>query len=151
MGRRRIAISTVLASVAAIATIAVIASAGSAQSPTGTTLNLVSKSVNSIGFGFNHAPRPGDRIGFGSKYTGAQTGYDRGICTFVTKKQALCTVQVKLSTGSLSAQGFVTGAKQKDNPFIVTGGTGAYNGARGTAFVTDVSNSTSNIRVELLP
>jgi hypothetical protein len=151
MGRRSIAIPTILASFVAVAAIAVIASAGSAQSPAGTTLNLVSKSENKVGFGPNHAPRPGDRVGFGSRYTSGETGYDRGICTFVTKAQALCTVEVKLSKGTLTAQGFVTEAKQKDNPFIITGGSGAYDGARGTAFVTDVSDTTTDIRVELLP
>jgi hypothetical protein len=151
MGRRHIAVSAVLASVAAIATIAVVASAGSAQSPSGTTLNLVSKSVNNIGFGPNHAPRPGDRIGFGSTYSGDQPGYDRGICTFVTKHQALCTVLVKLANGMISAQGFATDAKQVNNIYVITGGTGAYNGARGTATVNDVNATTTNIKVELLP
>ena len=151
MGRRRIAISAVLTSVAAIATVAVLSATGSAQSPAGTTLNFVTKSDNSVGYGPNHAPRPGDRVGFGNNYTGAQAGYDRGTCTFLTRHQALCVVQVKLSNGQLSAQGFVTDKKLTNAPFTITGGTGAYNGARGTAFVTNVSDTTTDIRVELLP
>jgi hypothetical protein len=36
-------------------------------------------------------------------------------------------------------------------PFAITGGTGAYDGARGTARVTDVSSSTTDVRITLLP
>jgi hypothetical protein len=33
----------------------------------------------------------------------------------------------------------------------ITGGTGAYDGARGTALVTDTSSSTTTVDVTLLP
>jgi hypothetical protein len=36
-------------------------------------------------------------------------------------------------------------------PIAVVGGTGAYNGARGTAFATDVSSSKTTLVVDLLP
>jgi hypothetical protein len=35
-------------------------------------------------------------------------------------------------------------------PVAITGGTGAHNGARGTAFATDVSATSSTIDIELL-
>jgi hypothetical protein len=141
----------VAAGVASVATVAVIATTGSAQSSPPTKLHLVDTTQNSVGFFPRNKPRQGDRFGFGNKTSGDDTGVDRGICT-VIGSEALCIVQVKLSKGTLSAQGTVklTG-RAKNNPFTVTGGTGAYDGARGTALVTDVNSKTSNIDVTLLP
>ena len=36
-------------------------------------------------------------------------------------------------------------------PFAITGGTGAYDGARGTALVTDVNSKTTDIQITLRP
>jgi len=147
MSRTSIALAT---GVAAIATAVVIATAGSAQGPAPTSLHLVDTNQKSVGFGPNHKPRQGDRFGFGAKVTGDDTGFDRGFCTIIGK-QALCTVQVQLSKGTLTAQGFVPAGRANKVPFAITGGTGAYDGARGTALVTDVNSTTTDIQVTLQP
>ena len=141
--------TTLAAGVAALATAGVIATSGSAQAPAGTTLHLVAKSQKGIGFFPKHRPRQGDRIGFGDKVTGDDTGLDRGVCT-VIGRGLLCTIQVQLSKGTLSAQGMLP-QRSHNTPVAIVGGTGAYNGARGTAFATDTSATSSTIDVELLP
>jgi hypothetical protein len=136
------------AAAAAIGTVAVLASAGSAQAPP-TTLHFVAKSQKAVGFFPNHRPRQGDRFGFGDTISGDDTGLDRGVCTLIGRKP-LCTVQVQLSKGTVSVQGFVA-QRSHNTPLAITGGTGAYNGARGTALVTDVNSTTTDINVTLLP
>jgi hypothetical protein len=137
------------AGIIAVVVAATIATSGSAQ--TAKTLHIVDTSQNSIGFGPNHQPRQGDRFGFGSKISGDATGYDRGICTAIGRSQAVCTVQVTLSDGTLTAQGTVSTTKPaKDTPFAITGGTGAYNGARGSALVNDVSKNKSTVDITLI-
>ena len=148
---RRIAIA-LTAGVACIATIAVIATSGSAQGPVPTSLHLVEKDQNSVGFGPDRKPRQGDRFGFGSKVTGDDTGIGRGVCTVIGTSQALCNIQERLAKGTLSAQGLVSlSGRANKTPFTVTGGTGAYDGARGTALVTDINQKTSEFTVNLLP
>lgn len=137
-----------VAGIATIATVAILATSGSAQTPP-SSLHLVGKSQKGVGFQPRHRPRQGDRFGFGDKVSGDDTGIDRGVCTFIGR-QLLCNVQAKLSKGTLSLQGFVS-QKSKNEPIAVTGGTGAYDGARGTALVTDVNSSTTRINVTLLP
>jgi hypothetical protein len=140
---------TLSATAAAVATAAVLATAGSAQTPP-TTLHLVSTTQKNVGFFPKKAPRLGDRIGFGDKITGDDMGYDRAACTVVGRNALLCTVQVQLSKGTLSVQGLLP-QKSVNNPIAITGGTGAYDGARGTALVTDVSKTQTKIDVNLLP
>ena len=135
------------AGVAVLVTAGVIAGTGSAQAPATTTLHLVSKQTKG---GF--MPKrftEGARFGFVDKVSGDDTGSTRIVCTDVGNK-ALCTVQVQLSKGTLSAQGIVP-ERSNHTPLAITGGTGAYNGARGTVFATDTSRTSSNIDVELLP
>ena len=123
--RRPIALGAVAA---ALVTAALVASAGSAQAPP-TTLHLVGKPQKGVGFSPKSAPRQGDRFGFGDTVTGDDTGHDRGICTFM-KGGLVCTVQVQLSKGTLTAQGVVPERSNK-TPIAITGGTGAYANARG--------------------
>jgi hypothetical protein len=134
---------------AALATAALMASAGSAQSPP-TTLHLVSTSQKNVGFMPKGAPRQGDRLGFGDRITGDGTGYDRAVCTIVGRPQLLCTIQVQLSKGTLTVQGMLPERATKV-PVAITGGTGAYDGARGTALVTDTSPTQTDVEITLLP
>ena len=121
------------AGVVAVVPIALLATSGSAQSPLPATLNLIEKDQKNVGFGPNHRPRQGDRFGFGSVVTGDDTGRNRGICT-VVGLQGLCTVQETLSKGTLTAQGLIPlQGKVKNVPFVITGGSGAYAGASGSA------------------
>jgi hypothetical protein len=137
------------AGVAAAATAAALATSGSAQTPP-SSLHLVSTSLPKIGFFPKHAPRQGDRLGFGDKITGDDTGYDRGVCTFVGSGGLLCTIQVQLSKGTLTVQGMLP-QKSHNTPVAITGGTGAYDGARGTALVTDISKTQTKVDITLLP
>src|SRR5690349_18171803 len=130
------------AGLAALATAAALAATGSAQSGP-TTLHLVDHQQNSLGFFPKHRPRTGDRVGFAAKVTGDDTGTVTGACT-VMRRELLCDVEVHLSKGSLSAQGLVP-QRSDHNPVAITGGTGAYAGARGVAVVTDLSSQSSAI------
>jgi hypothetical protein len=97
-------------------------------------------------------PRQGDRFGFGSTVTGDDTGVGRGVCTVIGTTQAPCNVQERLAKGTLSAQGLVSlSGRANKSPFTVTGGTGAYDGARGSALVTDVNSTTTDIQITLRP
>lgn len=143
-GRLLIALA---AAAAAIGTAAVLATRGSAQTSS-TTVHLLGKSQKHVGFFPKHRPRQGDRFGFGDKISGDDTGIDRGVCTFIGGKQ-LCNVQAQLSKGGISLQGFVT-QRLHNTPIAIIGGTGGYDGARGTAFVTTVNQNTTRIRVVLV-
>jgi hypothetical protein len=133
-----------VAIVAALGAIAIQATAGSAA-PTPKSLHLVGTSLKKVGFFPKHKPVQGDRFGFGDKLSGDDTGIDRGVCTIIGGK-SLCTVQAQLSKGTVSLQGFITG-KANNAPIAILGGTGAYDGASGTALVTNVSKSTTDINV----
>ena len=149
MSNRPLALRSMLALVAilaALGAIAIQATGGSAQTA-GKTLNLVAHTVKKAGFFPKGRPHQGDRFGFGDTISGDDTGLDRGVCTFVGGK-SLCNIEAQLSKGSLSLQGFVFG-KLSNTPIAITGGTGAYDGASGTALVTQVSKSTTNINVTL--
>jgi hypothetical protein len=139
---------TLAAGAAAVATAAVLAASGSAQTAP-TTLHLVSKHDASVGYFPKGRPRSGDGVGFGDKISGDESGFDRGACTIIGRKM-LCTIQVQLSKGTLSAQGLLP-QKSHDNPVAITGGTGAYDGARGTALVTDIDENTTRVDVTLKP
>src|SRR5437763_2099919 len=116
--------------VAALGAIAIQATAGSAA-PAPKSLHLVGTSLKKVGFFPKGKPHSGDRFGFGDRLSGDDTGFDRGVCTFIGGK-ALCNVQAQLSKGTLSLQGFVP-QKVSNVPIAVIGGTGAYDGAGGTA------------------
>ena len=140
------------AGVAAAATAAVLASGGAAQTG-GTELNLTATSQKSAEFFPKHKPHPGDQLGFGDKVRGDDTGIDRAVCTLAGGGPGgglPCTVWVKLSKGTLQLQG-VLPEKSHNAPIAVVGGTGAYNGARGTAFATDHGKGKTTIVVDLLP
>jgi len=147
--RRRLAVALAVAG-AAILTTAALATAGAAQTQA-TTLHLLGTSQKQVGFFPRGEPRPGDRIGFGDKVTGDDTGYDRGVCTIMSRSGPIaCTIWVKLSRGTLTAQGLLP-QHAHNTPVAITGGTGAYNGARGTAYATEISQAKTRITVSLLP
>ena len=138
------------AGAAALATAAVVAASGSAQGPP-SSLHFVSKAQRHVGFFPDHALRPGDRLGFGSRISGDDTGFGRAVCTVTARTGGLlCTMQTQLSKGTLTAQGMLP-ERAHDTPVAITGGTGAYDGARGTLRVTDVDRNTTEVTVNLLP
>jgi len=133
-----------VAVLAAIGAAAIQATGGSAAT-TPKTLHLVAHSLKKVGFFPKHRPRQGDRFGFGEAISGDDTGFDRGVCTFIGGK-ALCDVQAQLSRGTLALQGFAPN-KANNLPIAILGGTGDYDGATGTAFVTDVNKNTTDINI----
>lgn len=145
------------AATAAIATVAILASSGSAQDVP-RTLNITETIQRGVGFFPKHAPRQGTRFGFGGRISGDESGFDRAVCTAIgnlrthnrAAKVTLCTIQFELSHGSLSVQG-MTPQLSRNTPLAITGGTGAYDGARGTASVTDVNQTQGRIAITLLP
>jgi hypothetical protein len=140
------------AAVASVASAAALAGPGEAQT-SGTELHLLATAQKSAGFFPKHRHAvPGDRLGFGDKVTGDDSGITRAVCTIVggSGSGLPCTIWVKLSKGTLAFQGMLP-EKAHNAPIAVLGGTGAYNGARGTAYATDVSSSKTNIVVDLLP
>lgn len=137
------------AGTAALATAAVVAASGAAQAPP-SSLHFVSKAQKRVGFFPKHELRQGDRLGLGSRISGDDTGVSRAVCTVIGRQGLLCTLQAQLSKGTLTAQGMLP-ERAHDTPVAITGGTGAYDGARGTALVTDVSQNTTEFTVNLLP
>jgi hypothetical protein len=134
----------IVAVLAAIGAIAIQATSGSAQTAP-KTLHLLGHSQKKVGFFPKHKPRQGDQFGFGDSITGDDTGIDRGVCTFIGG-QSVCSVQASLSKGTLSLQGFIS-EKVQNQQIAVVGGTGAYNGASGTAVATQVNKSTTDISI----
>jgi hypothetical protein len=141
--------AVLLSAAAAAIGVAVIASTGAAQGPP-TTLNLVATAQKNIGFAPDHAPPPrqGDRFGGGAKVTGDEAGIQRSVCTAIGKL-AICNIQLDLSQGTLSAQGLVPN-ETDHTPIPITGGTGAYNGARGTVVSTQITPTKVEFTVTLM-
>jgi hypothetical protein len=131
--------------VAALGAIAIQATTGSAA-PTKKTLHLTATSLKKVGFFPKSKPRQGDRFGFGDSVSGDDTGFDRGVCTIIGGK-SLCNVQVQLAKGTLSLQAFLPQGKTTNLPIPILGGTGDYDGATGTAVVTQVSKNTTDISI----
>jgi hypothetical protein len=149
---KRIALAST--TVAAVIAAAAFATAGAAQTPATPSLHLIATSQESVGFGPTHRdPHPGDRFGGGDSITGDDTGIDRTMCTIISKRDALCTAVAQLSRGTLTAEALVSfGPEPQDElRYAITGGTGAYDGARGTAVATDIpGTSKSDIKITLL-
>lgn len=147
MSNRPLSLRSVMALVAVLAAIgaAAIQATGGSAATTPNTLHLVAHSLKKVGFFPKHRPRQGDRFGFGEAISGDDAGFDRGVCTFIGGK-ALCDVQAQLSKGTLALQGFAPN-KANNLPIAILGGTGDYDGATGTAFVTDVNKNTTDINI----
>ena len=148
---KRVALSCAIVAVAIAA--AAFATTGSAQSRPVTSLHLISTTQEFIGFApEHHQLRPGDRVGTGDAITGDDTGIDRVICTVIDKQpRAMCTAVAQLSKGTLTAESLVS-AGPGETHYAITGGTGAYEGASGTAVVTDIPGTAkADIQITLLP
>jgi hypothetical protein len=126
---------------------AALAAPGLAQT-TPTSVHLVA--TQSRGGFAPHHPKPGSRFGFVQSISGDDHGTSRGVCTYLGGKPALlCTLELDLAKGTITAQGLIP-QRSHDTPVAITGGTGAYDGARGTALATDVSSSKTTIDISLL-
>jgi hypothetical protein len=149
---RRARVAIVLSAAAgAIISPVVIASAGSAQD-SAKTLRLVATAQQGVGFAPDREPRQGDRFGGGAKITRDGAGIQRTVCTVIGERgeQAICTIELQLTRGTLSAQGLVP-QRADHTPIAITGGTGAYDGAGGTAVATQISQTETRFTVRLRP
>jgi hypothetical protein len=124
---------------------AAIAAPGLAQT-TPSSVHLVA--TDSHGGFFSKHLKPGARFGFVASVAGDDTGTSRAVCTDLGNG-LLCTLQLNLAKGTITAQG-VLPQKSRETPVAITGGTGAYNGARGTALATDTSSTKTSIDISLL-
>jgi hypothetical protein len=136
--------------VAAIALAGIIATTGGAKPvPHTRTIHLTLVQIG--GFDSPGAPRPGFVHAFTDKITGDNgiKGHDVGLCTLITRTELLCHSQVVLTTGQLSFQGILH-QDDHNTPGSIIGGTGAYNGARGTVRITDVNPTTAKVTITLV-
>lgn len=124
-------------SLAGIATLGTIADSGAEETGAPASLHLVGKQITESGP--KGRPHPGSVIVFSGRETGDDTGRSYVQCTLVDRVHGLCHAQFILSRGSISVQ---TAIPLEDSPktivLAITGGTGAYDGARGTAAFTDI-------------
>ncbi len=64
----------------------------------------------------------------------------------------LCRAVIKLGTGNLAIEGVFTGSEgPEESPFAITGGTGAYDGARGSFTSRDLRGGRTEDKIRLLP
>jgi hypothetical protein len=138
---------------AAAAATAALAASGSAQDPAApTTLNLKGTAQRSVGFGPTHRPHQGERMGFGERVSGDDSGISRVTCTFIGTRQITCAAVLRLTRGTLVMQGLLPAGPTPGVPIAVVGGTGAYDGARGTATITNTGGgATTRIAIALRP
>lgn len=153
---------------AIVLTAALLASGGSAQAPTGRTLAFTEVNRGST-FGFvDNPPRSPRRNGFPTRASAGDTfaitqplaqagqsaGRLRAVCTATgrtvrfDRAAFLCHVVTNLRDGTISAEGTVRFADGVITA-AVTGGTGAYNGARGTFSSRDAQPTVDTF--QLLP
>lgn len=144
----------VLAVVVAAAAVALavlegpVANAGTGTSHSSSTITFTLERVG--GFFPHGQPQPGTSYGSVQTVTGddGSTGTGDVLCTFVTEQARFCDVQLTMSKGLLSLQG-IAYEPNVNEPFTVTGGTGAYAVGRGSAIVNDVNETTVRFTVKL--
>jgi hypothetical protein len=150
MSHRNRTVAALLASAAAITTTALVLTAGGqAQQPAGQTLVLRNSAMKIANVDVPPLVRskrspetPGDEVIASSKVSGAASGARYLVCLAAKQGKSVetalysCQVTYNLANGSITAAGV---ARIEPSPPIVvavTGGTGAYAGARGTLTVT---------------
>jgi hypothetical protein len=146
-----------LAAVAALGVAVAIPSVGQSQTSRTITLNAHTKSVKVVDLPPRGKSSSGDLIVSIStlrNVDGARVGKGYIACTLTGRARTFesanyeCTGTNKLKDGSLTFAGNLRLAA-RELTVAVTGGTGAYDGATGTALVTDVDDSTTKIDVAL--
>ena len=135
--------------VVAVALVGVEATGGrAAPAARARTMHLTLVQVG--GFDSPGPPRPGFVHAFTDRVTtdDGSKGHDVGLCTLITDTELLCHSEVILPRGQIAFQG-VLHHHDRNTPGSVIGGTGIYNGARGTATVTDINPTTARVAVTL--
>jgi len=147
---KRFLVPAVAATAAAVALTGVLTASATAQpSPSPRTIHFTL--VRQPGGWFPSAnPQPGETLGAQQAVTGDDGSKGTGNiqCTIYTANQELCDVVLRMSTGQIAFQGIVP-REIKNTRIIVTGGTGAYAVARGSAVVNDVTETVTSFTVKL--
>jgi hypothetical protein len=157
----------VTAAAAAAAMIALISAPSGAQTPGGTTFTLIEKNSEGTFSFIDNPPRSGrhsPRVSGGDEFviaqpvrdpSGNRVGSFKAHCTYVrgnrrfSKAPALCEGAYSLAAGQISLQLATTGFP-KVIQVAITGGTEAYEGARGSVTSTSGHKKTTDV-VHLLP
>jgi hypothetical protein len=126
-----------LAAVGVLTSGVVAASSGADGAAAPATLHLVGKQITENGP--NGRPHPGSMVVFSGRETGEDRGRSYVQCTLIDRVHGLCLGQFNLARGTISVE---TAIPLEDSPATlvldITGGTGAYDGARGTATFKDI-------------
>jgi hypothetical protein len=98
-------------------------------------------------------PQPGDYVVITDDYLkgGKVVGHDLVHCILVTTEHSLCFAAVDLPGGQLELQGIGPAGGSGDFTIAVTGGTGRYANARGTAQIISGPNNTGTEIFRLRP
>lgn len=159
--------------VAAATASAIAVTSGGAQTPAGRTITVVQREVPDnyvvtdvppLMRGASTNPSKGDGFLYRNELLDAggakRVGTVFGRCSYVTARSQLtgselvCDVVSVLKDGTLTGSALVTLGATPYATFAVTGGTGAYEGARGSGVVTirgSVNNPLSDIVYHLRP
>lgn len=131
-----------------VAAAAIIVAAAGAQSSRGRTIHFTA--TQSGGFFPHGRPHPGSVFGSTQRITAddGSNGSAMVLCTFITARDRFCTLEITTSRGRLTLQGVAYNVN-RNAPFVINGGTGAYAVGRGTAAVNDVNQKTTDIAVTL--
>lgn len=99
------------------------------------------------------SPQAGDYVVITDSYTrhGKRAGFDEVHCTLITLQASLCQVAVSLRGGQLELQGIGPAGGTGHFTVAVTGGTGLYANARGTATIVSGADNTGTETFHLLP
>jgi hypothetical protein len=99
------------------------------------------------------APQPGDYVVITDDYlkNGKVVGHDLVHCILVTTEHSLCFAAVDLPGGQLELQGIGPAGGSGNFTIAVTGGTGRYANARGTAQIISGPNNTGTEIFRLRP
>jgi hypothetical protein len=150
MSYRNRKVAALLATAAAITTTALVLTAGGqAQQPAGQTLVLHNSAMKIAQVDVPPLVRskrspetPGDEVIANSKVGGAATGNRYLVCLAAKQGKSVetalysCQVTYNLANGTITAAGVAHISPSPPITVPVTGGTGAYAGARGTLTVT---------------
>ena len=145
----------------ALAALLVAALATTSSAAPGRTLRLLSVQ-SSFAMSPSPEPRPGSTMIFTAtiynraaqfgKKAGARIGTSESVCTIVSESKAQCTITAHLPNGELVVTGAMLVSEQNlsHSAFAITGGVGAYAGARGSVSSRDLDQTRTLIDLHLL-
>jgi allene oxide cyclase-like protein len=157
--RRSGKISLVAVVAALLGTVTLVSSASAASGPSRKTIHVI-QSESAVFTNVDVGPTgdsPGDYVVITGALlkpaTNTEVGSVVAVCTLVKVTPTFpsqCVATASLSEGDIAAQGIFESVTGKANVLAVTGGTGAYRAARGTATGTILENGATDIIFRLI-